>query len=89
MMHGRGYFSGDWFMGHCLSGSGWDWLIGIGILIIIVVSIILIFSKNKGNHKYKNTSAVYNAIDSLKMKYAQGEITEEEYKQRKNVLEEK
>ena len=87
-MHGRG-FGSDWLMGHGLLGSGWNWLIGIGILIIVVVLIYLIVNKNKGNHKYENTTAVYNAVESLKMKYVQGEITEEEYKQRKNVLEEK
>jgi putative membrane protein len=80
MMHGREMFNNG---GYGFMNGGWNWLIGIGVLLIIVAVTYLIVKKNK------NTAINSNALESLKAKFAQGEITEEEYKKRKSVLEEK
>jgi putative membrane protein len=82
MMHyGRGIFNNGMWDG--FMNNGWSLLIGIGILLIIVVVTYLIVKRNQ------NTVSNSNALESLKVKFAQGEITEEEYKKRKSVLEEK
>ena len=80
-MYGRGFIGSGCF-GYGLS-SGWTWLIGIGIILIITAVIYFAVRKSK------KTASNYNALESLKMKYSQGEITEEEYKKRKSILEEK
>lgn len=63
--------------------NGWNWLIGIGILLIIVVGIVLIATRNR------KTSKDDSIFEALKLKYADGEISTEEYKKRKSILEEK
>ncbi len=81
MMYNRGFFqSGNW-MGHGFWLNGWSWLIIIGFLLIVVAVTYLLVKKNK---KIDTSS---EALEILKFKYAKGEITEEEYVNRKNVLE--
>jgi len=80
MMYGRGVFNYGHMMGYGLGFNGWSWLIGIGILLLIVsVTYLLV---KRGNTVRSNESA----LDLLKTKYAKGEITEEEYISRKNIL---
>jgi len=80
-MYGREMFNNGGCFGNGFMGSGWHWLIGIGILLIIIAVTYLLVKKGK-----KSTPSG-NALETLKMKFAQGEITEEEYNQRKKVLE--
>lgn len=80
MMHGRGYFGdGGWF-GAGSFGNGWAWLIGIGVLLIIVAVTYLIVKSGK------NRASSSDALEILGTKFALGEITEEEYNKRKNIL---
>lgn len=66
------------------SGFGFfGMLINIGFLILVGV-LIYYFVKKQGA-KTSNQ----NALEILKMKYVQGEITEEEYLKRKQVLSDK
>ena len=81
MMHSRGMFNNDGWSG--LMTGGWNWLIGIGIILIVIAVTYLIVNRNK------NKDSNNNALESLKVKFAQGEVTEEEYTKRKNVLEDK
>ncbi len=81
MMHGRGMFYNG--SGYGFMSGGWNWLIGVGIILLVVAVTYLIVNRNK------NKDSNNNALKSLKVKFAQGEITEEEYKKRKSVLEEK
>lgn len=83
MMFGKGMFNDGGCFGYGFMSSGWHWLIGIGILLIIITVTYLIVKKGK------RTSTYSNSLETLKVKFVQGEITEEEYKQRKRVLEEK
>ena len=79
MMHGRGFFDGGWF-GMGAFGSGWAWLIGIGVLLIVIAATYLIVSRTR------TRSNSFDALEVLKNKYALGEITEEEYIKRKNII---
>lgn len=72
---GEGCFSSGFF------SNGWNWLIGIGVLLVIIVGVILIVTKNK------KSSPDDSVLEALKLKFAQGEMNEEEYRKRKSVLE--
>jgi putative membrane protein len=82
MMYSRGIFHNNFWM-HGLWFSGWNWLIGIGVLLLVVAVTYLIVKRNR------KTETNSDALEILKLKYAKGEITEEEYISRKNVLENK
>lgn len=81
-MYGNGWFDN----GFCPIGFGggnfglWYFLIFTGIL-IVAVAIML-------NRKTKKSSGI-DAVETLKMLYVKGEISEEEYLKRKNVIERK
>jgi putative membrane protein len=82
MMHGNGW-SG--FNGCGLGlGSGyfsiWHYLIMIGIVLIILALVTIRKSKS---------SSTSDAVEKLKILFVSGEITEEEYMKRKNVIERK
>ena len=53
---------------------------GIGIGLLFVGLLVFLFIRNK-----RNTNG-QNAMESLNLRFAQGEITEDEYLQRKRVL---
>lgn len=80
MMFGNGWsgFNG------CGLGNGyfsiWHFLVMIGVVFIIFA--LIMFSKSKSS----NTS---DAVEKLKMLYVNGDITEEAYMKRKNVIERK
>lgn len=77
MMYNNGYW------GHGFMSSGWSWMIAIGAVLLIVAVIYLSVNRNK------NQRSGYNALESLKTKYANGEITEDEYLKRKKIINEK
>jgi putative membrane protein len=82
MMYERGFGA----LSNCFRGAGFM-RGGIGgLLMILVVAAVVIgliyFTKKSGKGKTDN-----EALRMLKLKYAQGEITEEEYLKRKNILE--
>jgi putative membrane protein len=80
MLHG-GRFSGGFecFENGFLEG---DMHFIIGLVILVIISVVIIFFIGKGR-KNKN---INNILEILKIKYINGEITEEEYKKRKDVL---
>lgn len=61
----------DWSM-------GWSWVIGL-ILLIGIIGII--FRKNRHNN-YKEPSA----MEILKRRYAKGEISRDEFKEKRSYL---
>jgi putative membrane protein len=78
-MHG---FNGmNWGMGW---GMGLGWIIGIALLALIVWAIVRISnsaaSASSGRQK--------TALDILKERYARGEISKEEYEEKRRVLSE-
>jgi len=83
MMHSRGIFYNTHWMGYGFWLNGWNWLIGLGVLLLIVALTYFIVKRNKRPNAYSN------ALETLKINYAKGEITEDEYNKRKNVIENK
>ncbi len=61
-------------------------LIGLMIIALIVLLIIYFSKKIKTANSVQPSSGISPAMETLKMKYASGEITEEEYLKRKDVL---
>lgn len=82
MMYGRGYAGDYGCFGYGFFNSGWDLFIGIGIIAIIGAVIYLLVNRNK------KRVANDNVFELLNMKYAKGELSVEEYTQRKKVLSE-
>ncbi len=81
-MYGNGW-SGN---GGCAFGFG-NGYFSIWLLLIVIGIIIIIFSI-VASRKPKTTVSS-DAIDKLKVLYINGEITEEEFLKRKNVIERK
>lgn len=70
------------------NNSGWFIVYDIVKLLIIAVVVIVLarmFMKNSSNQKHYNPN---KAIEILKERYASGEISEEEYKNKLNKLNE-
>lgn len=79
-LNGRGFGEGNGCFGNGFMNSGWHILILLAIVAtIVVITYLLVHNRNK-----KSASAA--VLELLKMKYVQGEITEEEYLKRKEVL---
>ena len=79
MMRGNGWYgnSNCSFLGNGMFG-GWTHLVILGAIIVIVALVLWYWRKNNG----KGTQA----LNTLKELYVKGEITEEEYLKRKNVI---
>ncbi len=81
MMHGYNWFGhGMYPMGFGFFGL-WQWLIIIGIVLILVA---VFRSRRKGS-----LGGEEDALEIIRRMYAKGEISEEEYLNRKKVLERK
>ncbi len=81
-MFTRGYGGLDncfWFFGRYLYG-GWGVLMLVAIVLAAIVLSVLVVKK--GNKK--DTSK--DALERLKIRYVNGELTEEEYLEKKKVL---
>ncbi|ADD02253.1 Protein of unknown function DUF2078, membrane [Thermoanaerobacter mathranii subsp. mathranii str. A3] len=75
-----------WGWGYGIGGFIWNivWMaIEIGLIVAAIYLIVLLFRGTKNRNKEKD------AIEILKERYARGEISEEEYLERKKRLEEK
>lgn len=75
------------FLGLNYGGSSWIWMIGFSLLrwvLIIgaVIWIVKLITKNSN----KDFSSSSKALTLLHEKYANGEITEEEYLHKKKIL---
>ena len=80
MMHGRGFFNGNMLWGGGILGSVWFWLIVVGV-IIAVTAIIYLAVRNHKSYKPADS-----ALETLNTRFAKGEITEEEYNKRKEII---
>ena len=63
-------------------GSGWSFLLFV-IIIIALIYLLVRFNGSRGNSGVAENSA----LDLLKRRYVQGEISREEYQQMKKDLE--
>ncbi len=79
MMHGNYMY--DEFACSQYAGNmfgGWHILIMVGIIIVVIALVLFARKKYKGNDT--------QALNTLKMLYVNGDITEEEYLKRKSVI---
>jgi len=71
--------------GYGMMGYGWGWFMMIGVVVLTVVGIVALINylqlTSKTNERSNN-----NALNILNERYASGEITEEEYNQKKSQL---
>lgn len=79
MMFGRGY--GGACFGYNGFGGLWHLMIFAGITLLIIAIVLY------ANNRKKTVQSHDSVLEILKMKFVQGEITEEEYLKRKNTLE--
>ena len=65
-------------------GSGYGWIIGLFILIIVIVVIVSALQSRKNSNKSK-----YNSPhDILKVRYAKGEISKDEFDEKMDHISE-
>jgi len=67
--------------------GGWSGMMIIPIILIAVV--IFVVYKQGLNNKFKDIGTRDNALDILNERFARGEINEEEYTNKKNILKHK
>ena len=70
-------------------GPAAGWWPGLGPLFMMVIGLMVVFSLSRlfsGNKEAKGEIVSDSALDILRQRYAQGEISEEEYLQRKDNL---
>ncbi len=68
--------------------DGWSWLwMTTGWLATIVVIALIVWAAQRGSATPASPS--HSAIDVLASRYAQGEITAEEYEERRTILEQR
>jgi len=72
------------------SGTGWVWMIFWMLLVTVlgvgVIWAILRSTAQTGSHDRRTTPGGDNALGALQHRYAAGEIDEEEYERRRQVL---
>jgi len=74
-----------------MDGMGWGgmwfgsifWLVILGLIVWAVISMV---NKNRGDKQGFNASQEESALDILKKRYAQGEITKAEFEEMKRDL---
>jgi len=64
-------------------GMGWWWIIGLVIIVTIVWITVKILKKSSNSYN----SLRNNPIDTLKERYARGEIDKLEFDEKKSILE--
>ena len=65
--------------------GGWFGMMIIPIILIAVV-IFVIYKQSQNNNNIKDIDTRNNALDILNERFARGEIDEEEYNNKKNIL---
>ncbi len=65
--------------------GGWSGMMIIPIILIAVV-IFVIYKQSQNNNNIKDIDTRNNALDILNERFARGEIDEEEYNNKKNIL---
>jgi len=61
------------------------WIFGMGIWIIVIIFVLYLLFNVSGIKFSKNDSSK-EALETLRVRYAKGEITEEEFENMKRVL---
>jgi len=61
---------------------GWGWIIGLIILVVVIWLIVKVVNRKKTPDQHDNK----NPQDILKERYAKGEISKEEYEEKKRTI---
>lgn len=69
--------------GYNMMGGGFGMMI---IPIIVILGVIYLFYRQGQNNNIKYTGTKDNSLDILNERFARGEISEEEYNSKKNIL---
>ena len=79
-----GGMMGPWMMG----GFGLGWFLPVGMILFwgLVIWGIVALVRGLNNQKYCETTATDSALEILKRRYAQGDITKKEYQAKKKDL---
>ena len=82
MMFRRGYngFSNGFGFGSGFMHGGLDIIMMVAFILLTVIAVI--YFVNRTNHQQPRNEA----LESLKMRFAKGEISEEDYLKRKNII---
>lgn len=72
-----------------MMGFDYSWTISLLIMILLLLIIsFLIYKLIRKNQNTDTSTNVKKALEILEQRYAQGEMTDEEFKHKKKVLEE-
>jgi len=69
--------------GYGLMG-GFGMIIPLILIVLVIYAVVKLMQNNNGNYDMRNGKN--DAIDILNQRYAKGEISEEEYMQKKKML---
>jgi len=71
-----------------MGGFGWGWFLPVGMILFwgLVIWGIVALVRGLNNQKYCATTATDSALEILKRRYAQGDITKKEYQAKKKDL---
>lgn len=69
--------------GYGLMG-GFGMIIPLILIVLVIYAVVKLMQNNNGNYDMQNGKN--DAIDILNQRYARGEISEEEYMQKKKML---
>ncbi len=61
---------------------GWAWIFGLVILVVIIWLVVKAVNQDGSTNQSKNKSA----LDILKERYVSGEISKEEYEEKRNNI---
>jgi putative membrane protein len=85
-----GWLDGDWGMmwPEMMIGLGWIWLMPVFWLVFLglIVWAIVAAVRRSGESKRSDSSQADSALEMLKRRYARGEISKEEYEEKKKDL---
>ena len=78
--HEAGTWAGPWHM----MGTGGFWMFPFFPIIILVVILYLVFGRN--HRRWSGHDSCDSALETLKKRYAKGEITKDEFEEMKKDL---
>ena len=74
---------GYYGFGRGMMGYGGGWIMMIGLVFLIVIGVIVFYRLSQRSNQYGMKSQVNSALSILDERYAKGEISDEEYKNKK------
>ena len=73
-----------WMDGDHMDGSGW-WVMGLGMIVVTALVIALVYFLVRESRRHGGRDRA-GALDTLDHRFARGEIDEDEYRKRREIL---